>query len=46
MLDVCLLCGNVFFVLCFFCCILNFEILVVDEMIGFNWNGRILKKMS
>lgn len=46
MLDVCLLCGNVVFVVCLLCCILNFEILVLDEIIGFFWDSKILKKMN
>ena len=45
-LDARLLRGNVSFVLRLLRCIPNLEILAVDETIGSNWNGRILKKMS
>lgn len=45
-LDARLLRGNVSFVLRLLRCTPNLEILAVDETIGYNWNGRILQKMS
>ena len=45
-LDARLLRGNLSFVLRLLRCTPNLEILAVDETMGSNWNGRILKKMS